>query len=203
MDTTGQDPTPRRFNLGDAVVVIFGLALSLERLNSTGWFDRAAVDLAWCGETISQLAGWSAWKTPFATRRELMVQIASRLIDLVLVQLVCGVVVGLMVAQPLLRLRQPRPPRHQLIRQSGFVASVVSMWAVLLVFAIVGNRWYSNFVLALGFVRCIGAFLLWVVLGLPPWCTEASWIDRLGRAVGWGFIIAIAAQAVMDTLRPL
>ncbi len=32
--------------------------------------------------------------------------------------------------------------------------------------------------------------LLWPLLGMFPWRTEPSWIDRLGRAVGWGWLIA-------------
>lgn len=31
---------------------------------------------------------------------------------------------------------------------------------------------------------------------------EPSWIDRLGRAVGCGIIVAVAAQAVLDTMHP-
>ncbi len=42
--------------------------------------------------------------------------------------------------------------------------------------------------------------LFWPVLGLPPWRSEASWIDRLGRAVGWGWIVVIAGLMLLISL---
>ena len=50
---------------------------------------------------------------------------------------------------------------------------------------------------AWGAIVASALLLFWPVLGLPPWRSEASWIDRLGRAVGWGWIVAIASAIVL------
>jgi hypothetical protein len=195
MDAIGENSSPRRFNLVDGLIVIVGLAISLERLNSTGWLERFSADLAWIRPHLPRL-----WAFPGS---KWTIDAAARLIDDVLIQLLCAMVLGLMVAQPLLRLRPPLPTQQQLIQQSGFVASMVATATVLLAFAGAGTEWYSHFVLSSGLLRGTALVLLWVVLGLPPWRTEQSWIDRLGRAVGWGFIIAVVAQAVLDVLSPM
>ena len=101
-----------------------------------------------------------------------MIDITAFCLDDLLIQLTCAVALGFVVAQPLLRLRHPRPPAQLLIRQSGFAACVITMWAVLVVFAIGGSAWYSHVVLSTALVRGVAVFLLWVVLGLPPWRNE-------------------------------
>jgi hypothetical protein len=203
METAAGDPITRRFSLGDVLIVVVTLALVLERLDTTGWLDRLVADLSVWREWIAYLVGRGPWDPQFgATQWAFATNVAYSFLELLLVELPCAAAIGLMVAQPLLRLRCPRPPRHELIRQSGFVACLVSMWAVLLVFAIAGDRWYSNFVLSLPLVQGISLLLLWVVLGLPPWRTESTWIDRIGRAVGWALIVAVAAQAALNALRP-
>ena len=118
-----------------------------------------------------------------------------------LIQLLSSLSVGLMVAQPLLRLRHPRPEPHWLMRQSGFAACMVGMAGAPVAFAVMGNDWFSESALALGPIRVVGLVLFWIVSGLPPWRTEASWIDRLGRAAGWGWIVAIIAQAMFNPRR--
>jgi hypothetical protein len=39
--------------------------------------------------------------------------------------------------------------------------------------------------------------LFWPVLGLPRWRWEGSWIDRLGRAVGCGWIVVMGSAAAL------
>jgi hypothetical protein len=41
----------------------------------------------------------------------------------------------------------------------------------------------------------LALLLVWPALGLPPWHAEPSWIDRLGRAVGLGWIVVEAGGA--------
>ena len=147
---------------------------------------------------------WPPWDLLFdGSLQRLRGDIAVRLVDDVSIQLLSSLSVGLMVAQPLLRLRHPRPEPRRLLRQSGFVACMVSMAGALVAFAIMGSDWFSESALGLGPIRVVGLILLWIVSGLPPWRTEPSWIDRLGRAVGWGWIVAIAAQAVFNPRRLL
>ncbi len=52
-----------------------------------------------------------------------------------------------------------------------------------------------------GRITLASALLLcWPVLGIPPWRSEASWIDRLGRAVGWGWIVVTASVTALVCL---
>jgi hypothetical protein len=199
------DPRPaRHFSIGDGLILMAAAALSLERLTGMGWFTRFPTDLTWCWQELSRVGLWSPWDILFDSNLQSMRKdIASRLADDVLIQMLSSLLVGFMVAQPLLRLRHPRPEPRQLIRQSGFVACMVSMGAALAAFAIVGMNWFSQSVLSLRVMWGVAVFLLWIVLALPPWRSEPSWIDRLGRAVGWGWIIAIAAQAVFNPRRIL
>ena len=104
---------------------------------------------------------------------------------------------GLTLVQPLMRLRSPRPLFRDLVRQSGFVVCLavivgtlifVDLWS----FAIIGD--------SLVLVQAAVLLLLWPILGLPPWHSEASWIDRLGRAVGWGWIVAMASVMALGFL---
>jgi hypothetical protein len=199
------DPGPaRRFSIGDGLILMAAAALSLERLRGMGWFTRFPVDLTWGWQEISRVGLWPPWDILFDGNLQAMRKdIATRLAGDVLIQLLSSLLVGFMVAQPLLRLRHPRPEPRQLIRQSGFVACMVSMGAALAAFAIVGMGWFSQSVLSLRVMRGLALLLLWIVLGLPPWRSEPNWIDRLGRAVGWGWIIAIAAQALFNPRRIL
>jgi hypothetical protein len=41
----------------------------------------------------------------------------------------------------------------------------------------------------------ISLVLLWPILKLPPWHAEPTWVDRLGRGVGLGWIVASASGA--------
>jgi hypothetical protein len=199
------DPGPaRRFSIGDGLILMAAAALSLERLRGMGWFTRFPVDLTWCWQEISRVGLWPPWDILFdGNLHGMRKDVVTRLADDVLIQLLSSLLVGFMVAQPLLRLRHPRPEPRQLIRQSGFVACMVSMGSALAAFAIVGMGWFSQSVLSLRVMRGLALMLFWIVVGIPPWQSEASWIDRLGRAVGWGWIIAIAAQAVFNPRRIL
>jgi hypothetical protein len=194
----------RHFTIADGLVLTASAALSLDRLTGMGWFTRFPSDLLWCWEKLSQIGFWPPWDLLFdGSLGELRTEIVVRIVDDVLIQLLGCLSVALMIAQPLLRLRRPRPEPRLLIRQSGFVACMVSMGAALAAFAIVGSDWFSESALSLGPIRVVGLLLLWIVLGLPPWRTEASWIDRLGRFAGWGWIVAIAAQAAFNPRRLL
>jgi hypothetical protein len=175
-------PPCRRFNLGDGLILTAAAALSLERLRGMGWFTQFPADLAWCLQKISSVGLWPPWDILFdGSLQGLRSEIAVRLVDDVLIQLLSSLSVGFMVAQPLLRLRHPRPEPHRLMRQSGFVACMASMAGALVAFAIVGSDWFSESALSLGPIRVVGLILLWIVSGLPPWRMEPSWIDRLGR----------------------
>lgn len=108
-----------------------------------------------------------------------------------------------------IRLRPPRPPLRVVARQPGWAACASS--APLIVLALVAGGvqstttrsmvvwlpglWYDPFTLAVG-AAVIGAWLqsLWA----GRWRAEAHWIDRLGRAVGAGWILEFAGVAFVD-----
>jgi hypothetical protein len=120
--TPTADPRPaRHFHIGDGLILMAAAALSLERLRGMGWwFTRFPVDLTSCWQEISRVGLWPPWDILFDGNLQAMRKdIATRLADDVLIQLLSALLVGFMVAQPLLRLRHPRPEPRQLIRQNG------------------------------------------------------------------------------------
>ena len=105
-----------------------------------------------------------------------------------------SVLPGLTLAQPFMRLRRPRPPLRDLVRQSGFV---VCLGAIIGTLIFADLSWVARIDVPGGAILVSALILLWPVLGLPPWRSEASWIDRLGRAVGWGWIVVMAGVTVL------
>jgi hypothetical protein len=191
--------SPRRFNLGDGLILVAALAVASERLASLGWFESFPKYVTWVWQPIAQLAGWTPW-TRFIgyRRRELITLVAAESTNQLVLMSLCPVLLGLMAAQPLLGLRRPRPPLAHVFRQSGFVTCMIGNALVLSLFLLIGAWWFSETALSLWLTRAIIVLLLWPILGLPPWRTERSWIDRLGRAVGWGWIVAMLSVAALQ-----
>jgi hypothetical protein len=196
--TTDPDPGLRRFGIGDALVLMVALSISLERFRAIHWFQSFPRTVAWCWQSILHLAElpWAAlgqfqhdtWYTLFVS-----------IIDQLMLRTLCPVLLGLMVAQPILRLLRPRPPLAQIVRQSGFVTCLMGIALVCMLLTL-GEMWFSGFALTLGLTRAIILLMIWPLLGLRPWHAERSWIDRLGRGVGWGWIVAIACGAFLESL---
>jgi hypothetical protein len=133
------DRPARHFSIGDGLILMAAAALSLERLRGMGWFTRFPLDLTWCWQEISRVGLWPPWDILFDGNLQAMRKdIATRLADDVLIQLLSCLSVGLMIVQPLLQFRHPRPEPRFLFRQSGFVACMASIGAALTAFAIMG-----------------------------------------------------------------
>ena len=193
-----QNPTPRRFSLGDALILLIALSITLERFRSISLFRSFPSNLAECWQMFSQLVGWSPWTGFLAyTRQALMTELFALVIDELLLRTLCPVLLGVMIAQPLLRVRRPRPPLSQVVRQSGFAICMFGIALVCLLLSM-GDWWFSGLALTLGMTRLIILFMIWPLLGLRPWLKEQSWIDRIGRGVGLGWIIAIAVMGVLE-----
>lgn len=102
-----------------------------------------------------------------------------------------------------LRLRQPRPPRRCLWRQPGMVASVAATVGLLMGLAHFGETtlaalnplsgklsFYFTRVTPYAAPSVVGA---WLALRLTGrWRSERSGIDRLGRLVGWLWLVEFA-----------
>jgi hypothetical protein len=181
----------RRFGVGDGLILVAALALTLVGLRGQAWFTRVALRVPFWWETSRALLGFRPWNVPYSTRGQAASWVAGQFIDELLVQLLASVLLGLTLTQPLLRLRRPRPPFREIIRQSGLVAC---LGVILGTFVIVDIQW-STGADVMSRLPVLPLVLLWPILGLFPWRTEASWIDRLGRAVGIGWLVVVAAGA--------
>jgi hypothetical protein len=187
----GQERQPsRRFGLGDGLILMAALAFTLVALRGTGWFTRFPTRIYSWWEISLELLRQRPWTQPFESRGQVASLLAAQVLEEIFVGLLSSVLLGLTLVQPILRLRRPRPPFRQVIRQSGMVACL----GVVIGTLIAADLWFI-----LGVDPGYGAFLasvlvlLWPLLGVFPWRMEPSWIDRLGRAVGWGWLIATVA----------
>jgi hypothetical protein len=192
-----KDPAPRRFNVGDGLILIAALALSISLLRSGEWFERLPGRVSFWIQAVSELVGVSRWSFFGMSRRQVEHLVVAQVVDELLIEFLCRVLIGLTLVQPLMRLRSPRPRFRDLIRQSGFIVCLgvivgsllfVDLWT----FAVIDD--------SLVLVEVAVLLLLGPVLGLPPWQSEASWIDRMGRAVGWGWIVAMASVTILGFL---
>ncbi len=205
-ESTRQDSTLRQFNLGDALILIAAFALMVNLLRSGGWFERFPQRVSfWAGELSALVCGsQSTYESffdgdsfPGVSRWDTARTLIAQILDELFIELLCSVLLGLTLVQPLLRLRSPRPRLRALVRQSGFVVCCAVIVGTLvfvdLSWIAVIDRWWA-------FVPAAALLLLWPILGLPPWQAEPSWIDRLGRAVGWGWIVATASVTALGFL---
>jgi len=115
-------PPRRRFNLGDCLLLICALSITLVPLRSTSFTEFTARARFWWN-AIAQLMNLSPWSIGM-TRDQLARLVVSQVIDLILVQALSWVLLGLTLVVPLIRLRRPRPPLRSLLRQPGFVACI-------------------------------------------------------------------------------
>jgi hypothetical protein len=198
---------PRRFSLGDSLIIVAALAIRINVLQSADWFQSLPRNLSATWRAISQFAGWSAWPAGLSGR-DWACFVAHQFIRPFVVPLCGSCLIGLMVMQPLLRLRQPRPPLEVIARQPGFVICLAGNYALFILWMWMGepdgmlahDREFLELALRSGTRGGGIVYLLWPLLGLAPWRAERSWIDRLGRAVGWGWIIAMSVEAGFEAM---
>jgi hypothetical protein len=193
METRISDPSPRRFGIGDGVILIGAMALALGSLRSGAWFDRIPQRFEFWKQAYFELTGHIPQPLLVRYQREYVVRLVmSQMLDESFQQLFGPIVWGLTVAQTLLRLRLPRPPLRLVVREAGFVTCVAALVGYFLTNDV---QSIGDIVLPHWSFVALALLLLWPALGLPPWHAEPSWIDRLGRAVGWGWIIVEAGGA--------
>ena len=180
----------RRFSLGDGLILMAPVALTLSLLRATDWFARIPGHVRFWRDTLPRLVGVSP---PFLAWGPLARTVVSQIVAEFL-QLLGSVLPGLTLAQPFMRLRRPRPPLRVLVRQSGFAVCLGVIVGSLIV---VDLQWVARIDVSWEAILASAILLFWPVLGLPPWRSEASWIDRLGRAVGWGWIVVMAGVTVL------
>ena len=106
----------RRFSLGDGLILMIALAVSLERFRALRWFNSLPATIVWFWESIGWLGGWSPWPYGGGTKVGQVPELLVARVLTELLQAACPVLLGLSVAQPLLRLKRPRPPLEQVAR---------------------------------------------------------------------------------------
>lgn len=174
--SVAQPIAPRRAGLGDAMILIFALAFGL------------MLSL----RPLADMAGWLAMIKPaYRTDATIWLDSLARklgpqfLVIQGVVQLLSCFVAPLTPALIVARLLPPRPPRHDLARQPGFVASI-ALCATALGSVNLAATGLVTLPPLLG-MTLPGATVLasWSVLvGTRSWRPEPGWIDRTGRAVG-------------------
>jgi hypothetical protein len=184
-------PPSRRFNLGDGLVLIAVAAFTLAMLRASDWFERMPDRLGFWLDTFSGIVSSPPRYALWGPRT------GMALVDVLeeLLQLLFPLLAGLTVAQPVMRLRRPRPPRGDLIWQAGFVSCLAVILGTLI---LVDLSWAARDSATQAMMLVPIALLLWPALGLRPWRAEASWIDRLGRGVGWGWLALGGIATVLN-----
>jgi hypothetical protein len=110
--------------------------------------------------------------------------------------------IALSLAQLLMRLCYPRPGWQTLLRQPGFLG----MCAASIGFCI--DKGWVRFLrfesVQFPFVTALAVLIAWAeLLGLRRSMAEPSWIDRLGRIVGIGWIVAGRCTAAIQSMSPM
>jgi hypothetical protein len=179
------DRKPRRFGMGDMMIVVVAVALGAARTRAE-W--PGAVELY-----LHLVEG--PWYVSYICRE------TSKFLSIWLLPFTAGFVV--------VRLRKPRPRRARLVLQPGMaaacaVATPCAYSFVLTLFHVavslpnfkdrVGFSELLNLVLAVLPYSCgICVAAVWLVLWLAGrWRAERSGIDRLGRVLGAFWIVASA-----------
>jgi hypothetical protein len=202
---------PRRFNLGDALILIAAVAAGLAGARfQAEWFEWTPDDL------------WP--KLPLSPWRRL--RIAAPMVA----QLATPALLSGSAAVVLCRLRAPRPRRVRLWRQPGFLACLAACspfaWKFAPTFAVIlrvtasarrpvppgGLDWggpsvdWSDLlpnVLPAQVYAAPAVLLAWLVTWAAGRCRlEPSWIDRTGRAIGvlWLLVSALIALDRAETM---
>jgi hypothetical protein len=187
-DSASAAGSTRRFNVGDTLILIAALCLGLSGIRdrvrtlparASWWIDeykRFQAEAASLPPMSDEDYVFSVRSLEFYLSDEFQAWLTSGLI-------------ALTSAQLLMRLRRPRPEWRRLLRQPGFVACT----AAAIGFCI--DKGWVPFIrfesLRFPFMTAMAVLVAWSILfGLRQCLAEKSWIDRLGRVVGVGWIVS-------------
>ena len=102
----------------------------------------------------------------------------------------------LLVAVLAIGFRRPRESFRELVRQPGIGGCVVLAiipWIYLEIW------WLTNESYACWIYLIFAIALVYILAGRPPWRARSGWIDRLGRAVAWYWVVAMVVWAVDES----
>ena len=195
ISAAGSEPV-RRFNLGDGLVLMVGVAIALAVLMPTPWISRIGPRVRFAFEASRMLSGATPWPAPALTRADLIRMAAGGLIS-EFHQFLASLLIGATLVVPIVRLRRPRPAIPEVLHQPGFV---ICLAVILIVLLRTDISWALSIPIPLFVTEASSLILIWPLAGLAPWRPEASWVDRLGRAVGWGWILSAACSMAIHAL---
>jgi hypothetical protein len=181
-------PNTRQFNVGDALILMAALCLGLSGIRDrvrtlparTGWwldeYRRFRAEAAGIPPMSDDDYHFSLRSLEYYLTDELEAWLTSCLI-------------ALAPAQMLMRLRPPRPEWRTLLRQPGFLGCCAASAGFC-----VDKGWvpFLRFEsLSYPYVTAMAVLVAWaVLLGSRRCIAERSWVDRLGRLVGLGWVLA-------------
>lgn len=185
---------PRRLNLVDLVVVVAGCAVGLAIFRLCFWLESGLI----C-RIIFYLrpgSGYSDSARRLATTLGFINSVGTALTASVLI----------------LRFRRPRPPWSVVRKQPGFIACLAVSVTIALNVQNVLLLWFGSEIDSarerlilmarvllngevFGYSILISWFVMWVI---GSWQSEAGAIDRLGRAVGWTWILIFVVSPVFQ-----
>ncbi len=175
---SGQKPAGSRFTILDAMILVAATAAGIALLRATGF-------------GVKELQIWMSRPGITAGMRKFeLIQYGLS------VPLPC--LTTWTFAFLILRLRQPRPHMRRLFRQPGIIACSAAALAVSIeagwILSLLATR--SRFIqletVFVGYAQQVSFSVAgaWLTLALSGrWKSETSWIDRLGRALGFAWIV--------------
>ena len=173
-------PTPRRLTLPDSMILLAAVAIALA--SQRDQLLAIPILIEYTVQCIGQLAGWLPWQIPL-NRQKLEHALLMTLLGHS-TRLLFGLLLILTPAVLWLRLRQPRPPLWDLVRQPGLVAcgaAALGYWIYVDLSYLLGPTLPDLRATVGGLVA-----VAWLgQLMSRRWRPEACWVDRLGRVVGF------------------
>ena len=193
------DVNPRRFNVGDSLILLAALCIGLAGIRdrirtfpmrTARWLDdyrRFRKELANVPPMSEEDYRFSVKSLSFYISDEGKAWLISSLI-------------GLTPAQIIMRLRRPRPDWQALSRQPAFLACCAALIGLALDRGFFPYLRFESLIFPL--LSALAVVIAWtLLLVLRRWKSEGTWIDRLGIAIGIGWIVSevwsLAEQAFL------
>ncbi len=182
-DAAAGSKPKRDFGVSDAMAVIAGIALA------TWGGSRLVVNLVqqaiWLCRTIAD------YKTPLYVRAPQLwrqqIAMAWSTVLWYAFQVFEVLVLSMTLSFLLMRLRPPRPPIRDLLRQPGTVAGLAVTFGYFWVTGWLHRLFFGRIIDQCATAVAVGltVAVAWLILALcRQWAAEPGWVDRMGRLIG-------------------
>lgn len=188
---TGHDRRP--LPLADLLVITAGVAISVaigspRAVLNLGHHFRWPFKGAGMFEPLS--AYWWEQLGRLLGPGEMAMSLASDLLNLALTILMPATATLLVI-----RLLKPRPAPSDLLCRPGFSACAAALLGTLLIPA---GWWYFQYEVPFELVPASVAIAWTLLVATGRWHPERSWVDRAGRAFGYGWLSMLPLLAWME-----